>query len=159
MVVRRRPVAAVCIISAALTLDQVSKLLARAALSGTESIQLLNGLVELRYIENHGGFLGYLNALPESIRIQLLTSGVFLLLVAALVALWHSSRLTFGQTIALSLIIAGGAGNLLDRLVNHGGVIDFLLLGTGALQTGVFNLADVFILAGSFSFGASLATR
>ena len=59
-----------------------------------------------------------------------------------------SRRLQFAQVIAFSLMIGGGAGNLIDRVFNHGAVIDFVNLGVGSLRTGVFNAADVEILAG-----------
>jgi len=49
----------------------------------------------------------------------------------------------------LSLFIGGGASNLIDRLVYKGAVIDFLNIGIGNLRTGVFNVADVAIVAGA----------
>jgi signal peptidase II len=57
-------------------------------------------------------------------------------------------RLHAIQVVALSLIIGGGVGNLIDRVFNHGAVIDFLNLGVGSLRTGIFNAADVQILTG-----------
>ncbi len=50
------------------------------------------------------------------------------------------------------LILAGGFGNLYDRAVNDGRVVDFMLLQIGPLKTGVFNVADIAILAGLFGF-------
>jgi signal peptidase II len=50
---------------------------------------------------------------------------------------------------ALTLIVAGGAANLLDRLA-YGAVVDFLNLGIGGrLRTGIFNVADLAIAAGA----------
>jgi signal peptidase II len=43
--------------------------------------------------------------------------------------------------------------NLVDRLLFEGGVIDFLSIGIGGFRTGIFNLADVYILVGSFVIG------
>jgi signal peptidase II len=37
----------------------------------------------------------------------------------------------------------------LDRIV-HGTVVDFVSVGVGSLRTGIFNVADVAILAGLF---------
>jgi signal peptidase II len=46
------------------------------------------------------------------------------------------------------LVAAGGAGNLVDRIVRDGRVIDFMNLGLGPVRTGIFNMADVQIMAG-----------
>jgi signal peptidase II len=50
-------------------------------------------------------------------------------------------------------VIGGGISNLLDRLIQDGGVTDFLSVGFGEFRTGIFNLADVYILLGSFILG------
>ena len=49
---------------------------------------------------------------------------------------------------AVALLLAGGIGNLLDRLFHGGLVIDFLNMGIGPLRTGIFNVADMAIMAG-----------
>ena len=47
----------------------------------------------------------------------------------------------------LVLFVAGGLSNLIDRLA-MGSVIDFLNVGIGPFRTGIFNVADVAIMAG-----------
>ena len=47
-----------------------------------------------------------------------------------------------------SLIFAGGASNLADRLLYDGYVVDFINIGIGSFRTGIFNIADVAITAG-----------
>jgi signal peptidase II len=54
--------------------------------------------------------------------------------------------------IALSFVLAGGGSNLFDRLSNDGRVVDFVILGAGGFRTGIFNLADVCIMAGASVF-------
>jgi signal peptidase II len=44
--------------------------------------------------------------------------------------------------------LAGGASNLIDRLIYDGYVLDFLNVGVGSVRTGIFNVADAFIMAG-----------
>ena len=51
--------------------------------------------------------------------------------------------------IAFGLIIGGGIGNLYDRVV-FGRVTDFLHMNFHFFQTGVFNMADVSIMTGTF---------
>jgi signal peptidase II len=50
---------------------------------------------------------------------------------------------------ALGLIAGGGLGNWLDRLLNAGAVTDFVSLGVGRLRTGIFNVADLAVVAGT----------
>jgi signal peptidase II len=52
------------------------------------------------------------------------------------------------HALGAALVAAGGLGNLWDRLVAGGLVIDFLNLGIGPLRTGIFNVADLAIVAG-----------
>jgi signal peptidase II len=44
-------------------------------------------------------------------------------------------------------VVGGGIGNIYDRIA-HGSVTDFMHLRFGALQTGIFNVADVSIMIG-----------
>ena len=58
------------------------------------------------------------------------------------------------MALGLALLIAGGLGNLLDRVARPGGrVVDFaqlgLQLGPIDLRTGVFNVADLAIVGGA----------
>ncbi|HXC20398.1 MAG TPA: signal peptidase II, partial [Steroidobacteraceae bacterium] len=55
----------------------------------------------------------------------------------------------FWRFIALALIAGGGISNLIDRLLYGGRVTDFLNVGIGSLRTGIFNVADMAILAGA----------
>jgi signal peptidase II len=45
------------------------------------------------------------------------------------------------------MFLAGGISNLVDRIA-LGRVIDFLNVGIGPFRTGIFNVADVAIMAG-----------
>jgi signal peptidase II len=45
--------------------------------------------------------------------------------------------------------LAGGLGNLIDRLAYGGYVVDFVNIGIGPLRTGVFNVADVGVVVGA----------
>ena len=49
---------------------------------------------------------------------------------------------------ALIFFVSGGMGNVVDRFLNHGKVIDFIMLGIFDYHTGVFNLADFYVFLG-----------
>jgi signal peptidase II len=53
-----------------------------------------------------------------------------------------------GNFTAWSLILAGGIGNLIDRVSQQGLVTDFLNVGIGPVRTGIFNVADMAVTAG-----------
>jgi signal peptidase II len=53
--------------------------------------------------------------------------------------------------LGLTLFVAGGASNWIDRIV-RGSVIDFLNVGIASVRTGVFNVADVAIMLGAGLF-------
>jgi signal peptidase II len=75
-----------------------------------------------------------------------------------LVALGLAGALLFGwwlwstrglfAAISLGLVIGGALSNVIDRLV-YGAVADFFLFHVGAFEWYVFNLADVWIVAGA----------
>ena len=93
-------------------------------------------------------FLGLGNSLSPEVRFWLLTVATAVLLLGLTVFLivqWQMPRFSF---IALSCVLAGGLGNMIDRLVHDGRVIDFLNLGLGSLRTGIFNIADIAITGG-----------
>ena len=58
------------------------------------------------------------------------------------------------EKLSLTLVLAGGISNLLDRL-RFGYVIDYVSIQWKALKKVVFNLADLFILIGCITLVAS----
>lgn len=131
--------------------DQATKQYAVENLKGTPPQSYLGDTFRIQYAENPGAFLSLGTNLPDHARFWLLTvvNGVVLSFVAAvLVFRKEIDRLTL---VALTLILAGGIGNLIDRVTTQEGVvIDFLNLGIGGLRTGVFNVADMAITGGFF---------
>ena len=130
--------------------DQVTKTIARQSLTGTEPIQLFNDIFRLQYAENPGAFLSLGATIPENMRYWLLTVMMGIFLVGMMYYLIKSRKINRPNTIALSAILGGGFGNLIDRIFNDGRVIDFLNLGIGPFRTGIFNVADIAITLGVF---------
>lgn len=128
--------------------DQVTKHIARTGLSHRESVVLPGGWVELTLAENPGSFLSLGYLLPETVRFTIFTLGVGTGLMALLVYLTNRASISSANFIGLSLIMAGGMSNLLDRLFRHGRVTDFVAIHIGPPHTGIFNAADVLIMAG-----------
>jgi signal peptidase II len=112
--------------------------------------EYLGGSVRLILAHNTGAFLSLGAYLPETLRYALLTVGVGVLLLALLVYAIVGKEIDRLGVISLALIFAGGASNLGDRFVYGGYVVDFVQMGIGSLRTGIFNVADMAIMAGTF---------
>jgi signal peptidase II len=61
--------------------------------------------------------------------------------------------------LALAFIVAGAAGNLLDRLRSPRGVVDFIDIGIGDVRFYTFNLADVAVFCGAVLLAHVLIRR
>lgn len=142
---------AVAIIVSLVRCDRVTKEMARQALVGSAPISLLGGVVTLQYTENLGAFLGLGSNLPEGIRSPLGIATTILIIVVAAAYLLAMREANVLYLVCLAMLVGGGIGNLIDRLVNHGAVPDFVVVGYGPLHTGVFNVADVAITFGALA--------
>jgi signal peptidase II len=127
--------------------DRVTKHLASTTLAGAPPRSLLADTVRLDYTENTGGFLSLGAELPVAARTALFTVVTGLSLLVMIVMAIQSRRSVW-SLIGLSLFIAGGASNWLDRLA-FGRVVDFINVGFGPVRTGIFNVADVTIMFGA----------
>ncbi len=143
----------IIILSATIAIDQGTKLAARG-LEGRGTVPVLGSFFVLVYAENRGAFLSLGAGMSDVLRPILL---YFLPLAAIIAALAYLivklKELTLGTTIALSMFIGGGIGNLVDRLLYNGYVVDFMNFGIGTFRiTGVLNFADLFLTAGVIMF-------
>jgi signal peptidase II len=138
----------VLIVAAVATIgcDRVTKQVATATLAGTAGRSFLADTVRLEYAENAGGFLSLGAHLPTPARMWLFTIGTGSMLIA-LIAMAYRFVDSSWSMLGLTLFVAGGASNWMDRLI-HGSVVDFLNVGIGPLRTGIFNVADVAIMLG-----------
>ncbi len=129
--------------------DQVSKSAARSLLHSGVTESLFADSLRLQLTENPGSFLSLGASLPQHLRFELFTAAVAVILVGLVCAALFARRLSNARFVALALIAGGGLSNLIDRLMYDGRVTDFLNVGIGSLRTGIFNMADMAILAGA----------
>ena len=104
------------------------------------SIQVLPGIVELRYYLNNGMAFSMLEG-----RQTLLITATSLMLAAVLLALLFYSRMTPLERVAWTLVLGGGVGNLIDRVCN-GVVVDYI--NPLFINFAVFNFADICVCTG-----------
>jgi signal peptidase II len=138
------------ILAACVGCDQATKHVAMSRLKGQPPQSFYADLLRLEYAENPGAFLGLGGGMPPAIRWTLLVGVNCLLAVAIAVALVVGKRMTVLGLAACGLLLAGAIGNLIDRVRFDGLVIDFLNVGIGPLRTGIFNVADLALMAGAF---------
>ncbi len=129
--------------------DRLTKVLAREHLAARAPASWFHDVFRLQYAENRGAFLSAGSQLDDATRRRLLAGGTTVLLTAVAGYLLLAPGLSMPAVAGLSLIVAGGVGNLWDRMADAGAIIDFLNVGIGAWRTGIFNFADIFLMVGA----------
>lgn len=127
-------------------IDQLTKWFVSVplALQARGQIEILP-IFNLTWVENNGISLGLLNATTPTGRWMLVAMTAA---IAIGVAWWITREEKRGDQLALSLVLGGALGNIVDR-VRHGYVVDFADLHFGAFRPFlVFNVADAAISIG-----------
>ena len=125
--------------------DQVSKLIVLAELYESQ-YRLIPNVLHFTYVENRGMAFGLL---ADHRWVFMVFSVLGIALVGVYLYLYVKSRL---GRVALSLIVGGGVGNMIDR-VRLGFVVDFIdFCAFPNLWTWVFNIADAAVCIGAALF-------
>lgn len=126
-------------IGAVVFIDQLTKHLVQASMALSDTIPLVEGIFHLTYIHNYGAAFSLLE--DQRIFLILLPS---LITIGILFYLGRYRRKTHWlMQLSLSLIAAGGMGNLIDR-ISRGYVVDFLDFRVFP----IFNVADIAVCCG-----------
>lgn len=128
--------------------DQTTKSVAKSFLSETGTLSFLGDTVRLQLAYNQGAFLSLGSSLPEAWRQTIFSIGVGFILLVLLGYTLFSKSASPSVVFAFALLFSGGIGNLMDRLMYGGYVVDFINLGIGSLRTGIFNVADIAVSIG-----------
>ena len=120
--------------------DQLIKLWAVQVLEPVAAMPLIPHVVELRFVLNPGMAFSLLSGKQLFL---IAATGAALLLVAYW--LFFRSRGKKLQQAALILVLGGGIGNLIDRVLN-GEVVDYINLLF--MRFAVFNFADICVCVG-----------
>ena len=141
-------IVALVLVCVSMGLDQATKHAARALLAGKPPVQVVDRVLELRYVENEGAFLSLGAGLPRPVRAVTFIAFPLVVLGLMIVSMMRKGGISWGTLVGFSLIVGGGGGNLIDRLLRDGRVGDFIMIGIGRIHSGIFNVADMFVLAG-----------
>ena len=130
------------IIPLAVAIDQASKFIVRGSMTLHQSEPVLGDFFRLTYIHNPGAAFGLNVGSP------LLHTILSILALGLLVYLYRSLAANERFLhLALSLVLGGAVGNIIDRLY-LGEVVDFFDFGFGDLRWPIFNFADSFVTVG-----------
>ncbi len=120
-------------------LDQYTKYLAVRFLKPGGPVQLIRGVLELRYLENRGAAFGMLQN----------KQWIFVVFAVCCVIFcaWYGLKLSreggyLAARVCLAFLSAGAIGNLIDR-VARGYVVDFIYFS--GINFPIFNLADTYV--------------
>lgn len=130
-----------CIIAVAVFADQLTKWLAVIFLKGGEAVGVIPWLIEFSYTENRGAAWGMFS---DQRWIFMVVSTIAI--VGILVFLFLKRPTDKLLVSALLLIVSGGIGNMIDRVL-LGYVVDFL--NFTFIDFPVFNVADSFVCIGA----------
>ena len=119
--------------------DQFTKQLAVANLKDKQAFKLINGVLELNYLENKGAAFGML----QNQRVFFVFVAVIVLGVIAYILYKAPEGKKYKLLhILLSLIAAGAIGNMIDR-VRLDYVVDFIYIIW--INFPIFNVADMYV--------------
>lgn len=119
--------------------DQLMKHVAVVSLKDQPAIVLIDGVLELRYLENRGAAFGILQN----------AQGVFTVITLVFVAISiyfivkvPKNRHYLPLMIAFTVLFSGAIGNFIDRTVNKY-VVDFIYFSI--IDFPIFNVADIYV--------------
>ncbi len=132
-----------CVFIALMTVADriVKKAVMASPLAGGDTMTLIPGFLQLRYVENTGAAFGIFGGHTAALSV---VTAVIILFGLGLI---FSKRVKSKALLAsVCLLAGGGLGNLIDR-VFQGYVVDYIEIT--AFDFAVFNLADCFVTVGA----------
>lgn len=141
-----------------LLLDQLTKILsayfAKGVTLGQPLITVIDGFLEITYVENRDGMMGFFDGLGGREFIFLISTAV--ILVAIFVYMGVSKNRSKWRNFTLALILSGAFGNFIDRIINFSDgayVRDMIhvIISFGGKEyfPYIFNVADVALVVGA----------
>jgi signal peptidase II len=139
---------ALLVVIVVITLDQWTKALVVANLSPPESkapVPLIGDYLTIYYIQNSGAAF---SLFANNIVLALLIAVAICVIVYLYARMLNSGPLAY--KLIFGMIIGGAAGNLLDRAIHSGHVVDFIWFRIPQIgyHFAIFNIADACISVG-----------
>ena len=129
-------------IAALTAADQIIKYFVLLYLKPVGSVGAINGFLEWNYVENTGAAFGSFSG--NTALLSIITAVIIISGIAAIILKKINNKFLL---VTATVIIAGGLGNLIDRIF-RGYVVDFIKVLF--IDFPVFNFADILVTCGSF---------
>jgi signal peptidase II len=129
-------------------LDFITKAYISSTMFLHESFVVIGGFLNITYVRNPGAAFSFLADAPPVFRFVFFVTVTVLAIILVLTYITRSKIEEPFMTFALSLILSGAVGNLIDR-VRFGEVIDFIDVYIGSYHWPAFNVADSAISVGA----------
>ena len=123
--------------------DQVIKLFVERFLAPVGTAEFINGFIGWNYVRNTGAAFGSFS--DNTVLLSVVTGAVLLAGIVLIAMKKVKSRFCL---VCAVMIISGGLGNLIDRVLK-GYVVDFIDLQF--MNFAVFNFADILVTVGAFA--------
>ena len=149
-------------------LDQLTKFQAVVKLKNGSPFVIIDGVFELRYLENQCAAFGfdivsffqkifkikYFTENPEAfLTAKMVIFAIVTIAVVILLMIFYSripqTKRFLGINLILIFFVAGAIGNLIDRIVNNY-VVDFFYFKL--INFPIFNVADIYVTVAAFAF-------
>lgn len=149
-------------------LDQLTKFQAVVKLKNGSPFVIIDGVFELRYLENQSAAFGfdivsffqkifkikYFTENPEAfLTAKMVIFAIVTIAVVILLMIFYShipqTKRFLGINLILIFFVAGAIGNLIDRIVNNY-VVDFFYFKL--INFPIFNVADIYVTVAAFAF-------
>ena len=129
------------IIVIGIILDQLTKFLSVEFLANVDTVPIIKNVLHLTYVENRGAAFVMLK---DHRWVFISLSTVTIIALILYLFLYREKNALYG--VALSMIVSGGIGNMIDRTA-LGYVVDFI--DFRLINFAVFNGADSFVCVGA----------
>lgn len=122
-------------------IDQIIKYFVELNLKPIQSINVLPGVLEWDYVQNTGAAFGFFS--ENTALLSVITGIIIVIGIAALIMKKIKNKYLIATAV---IIIAGGLGNLFDRIM-RGYVVDYIRVLF--IDFPVFNFADILVTCGA----------
>lgn len=132
--------------AAAVASDQLTKYMAITALKDQPAYVLIDGVFELRYLENRGAAFGMMQNMQY---VFVIGAVIICAVIAVLYSRMPLQRRYIPLRVCSVLLCAGAVGNVIDRIrLNY--VVDFLYFRL--IDFPIFNVADCYVVVACILF-------